>query len=418
MKRLYDAALFAARGAAGLWAALSPGASDEWSERRARSLPSPAPGGAWIHGSSVGEARLVRALAGEIRRRRGETPLSVSAWTATGRRTLPSPPEVAARFLLPLDAATYQRRLLAAVRPAVVVLVETELWPNLVAEAGAASIPVVLVNGRLSPERMRRYRRLSGLYRPLLESLARVGAAGGSDAERLAEAGVPAERLEITGNLKFDLPVPAAGRAELRGGLGWSEATPVVAAGSTGEGEDALVLDAFLAARAGHPGARLILAPRHPERFDAAEKLSRARGLRVARASAGGGAEGADVLLVDEIGKLATLYGAADAAFVGGSLVPVGGHNVLEPGAAGVPALFGPHTGHVADVASSLVEAGGAVRVGDAAELGRALARLLSDPAARRAVARAAAVFLEANRGALSRSVDLVFRAAGWESSR
>ena len=177
MKRLYDAALFAARGAAGLWAALSPGASDAWSERRARALPSPAPGGVWIHGSSVGEARLVRALAGEIRRRRGKTPISVSAWTPTGRRTLPSPPEVAARFLLPLDVAAYQRRLLAAVRPALVVLVETELWPNLVAEAGAASIPVVLVNGRLSPERMRRYRRFTALYRPLLESLARVGAA-------------------------------------------------------------------------------------------------------------------------------------------------------------------------------------------------------------------------------------------------
>jgi 3-deoxy-D-manno-octulosonic-acid transferase len=353
---------------------------------------------------------MVGALAREIRRRRPAQPLAVSSVTKTGRAQLPTPPEVDAAFFLPLDFPAVQRRAFDHLRPAMIVLIETELWPNLLAEAAKREVPVAIVNGRLSPKRLARYKRFSALYRPLLSRLATVAAANAEDAERFSSLGVPERAIRITGNLKFDLPPAPTNAADLRLSFGIPAGRPVVVAGSTGEGEDALVLDAFLGARRRVPSLLLVLAPRHPERFESAAAEASRRGLTVARVSTGRANPGADVLLVDTIGQLASLYGLAGSAFVGGSLVRVGGHNLLEPIAAGVPVLFGPHTDHVAQIAEALLAAGAGIRVDDSGALSRHWAELATRPEETARIASAGTAFLAANRGALQRAVDLVLQ--------
>jgi 3-deoxy-D-manno-octulosonic-acid transferase len=410
LRTLYNAALLPVRAASfvfGAWPRGSPEADLERDQRLARRLPEVVPDSVWIHGASVGEARVIGALAGELRRLRPDQPLSASAVTATGRSMLPKPPDVDAAFFLPLDFPAVQRRAFDAVHPAMIVLVETELWPNLLTEAARRGVPAMIVNGRIAPERLKRYRRFSGLYAPLLRRLDAVAAAGADDGARFASLGVPERSIHVIGNLKFDLPAPDANAAQLRRRFGIDAGRPVVAAGSTGEGEDALVLDAFLEARREVPSLLLVLAPRHPDRFAAAASLAEQRGLSVSRVT-GGTAAGADVLLVDTIGQLAALYTLAGSAFVGGSLVRVGGHNLLEPLAAGVPVLFGPHTDHVAEIAAALEGFGAGIRVEDAAALGRRWVELAARPDERARLLARGEAFLAAHRGALRRAADLM----------
>ena len=413
MRTLYNAALLPVRAASvvfGAWPRNSPGATLERDQRLGRRLPVVPPGALWIHGASVGEARLVTALAKEIRKRRPAQVVAVSAVTATGRAQLPAPPSIDAAFFLPLDFANVQRRAFDSLAPAMLVLVETELWPNLLHEAHERGVPVVIVNGHLAPERSARYRWLAGLYRPLLADIDAVGVAAPDELPRFVALGAPESVLTVTGNLKFDLPAPVESGSEVRARLGLAADRPVVAAGSTGEGEDSIVLDAFEAARRDVPDLALVLAPRHPERFDAAADEARRRGFRVVRLSSGSAAGSADVLLVDTVGQLATLYAAASSAFVGGSLVRVGGHNLLEPLAAGVPVLFGPHTEHVAEIARTLALEGCGLRVTDAASLGRRWAFLATHPDERQSLASVGRTVLATNRGALQRTADLVLR--------
>ncbi|HEX5044526.1 MAG TPA: glycosyltransferase N-terminal domain-containing protein [Candidatus Polarisedimenticolaceae bacterium] len=411
---LYDALLSVLFPLARAYAARdvrrAPDRQREWEERLGRALPHVREGGLWLHGASVGEARLAGLLARSIRAARPAIAVSVSCVTRTGRAALPQPPAVDASFFAPLDQRRRVRPVLRAVSPAALALIETELWPGLVREAAAARCRLALVNARLAPERMARYRRLRALYRPLLGALDRIGAGSSGDAERLLALGARPETVTVTGNLKYDLPVPALDPASLRLRFGLPVSRPVLVAGSTGEGEDGPVLDAFLAVRQEGAQAFLVLAPRHPERAHRAADLARARGLRTHALSSGddGAAGAADVLVVDGVGELARLYGMATVAFVGGSLVPVGGHNVLEPAAAGAPVLFGPHTAHVEDPAQALLAAGAARRVADAAALGTTWSALLRDPAARAAMVEAAGRVLDANRGALARTTALL----------
>jgi len=301
-----------------------------------------------------------------------------------------------------------QRRAFDVIGPSMIVLVETELWPNLLVEAARRHVPVVIVNGRLAPERLARYRRLSGLYAPLLGGLEAIGAAGRDEAERFAKLGVPERAVEVIGNLKFDLPASRDDASDLRARYALAPDRPIVAAGSTGDGEDRLVLDAFSAARRDVPNLLLLLAPRHPERFASAADEAARRGFAVSRVSHGAASGDADVLLVDTIGQLAALYAVAGSAFVGGSLVPVGGHNLLEPLAAGVPVLFGPYTQHVAEISAELQRCGAGTRVENAEALGRAWADLATRPEERARRAALGREFLAANRGALGRAADLV----------
>ena len=425
MKALYDAALLPLRAASllfGMWPRADARGALERDQRLGRRLPVSRYPPLWLHGASVGEARIVSALAREIRRRRPGLPLAASAMTATGRAQLPDTPEIDGAFVLPLDFRGVQRRAFDAVAPAMIAVVETELWPNLFAEARARAVPVALVNARLAPEKLVRYRRFAGLYGPILRGLAAVGAASPVEAGRFESLGVSSRVIRVTGNVKFDLPSPVADRDVLRLSLRLRPGRAVVAAGSTGEGEDRLVLDAFMALRGRVPEVSLLLAPRHPQRFDAAVAEAARRGLVTRRLAAGEDArDGWDVLVVDTIGDLATLYAATDAAFVGGSLVPIGGHNLLEPPAAGVPVLFGPHTFHVAEVAESLEAAGAGERVLGAAGLADAWERLLTDPSQRAARVGAASELLAAHRGALARTADLlldVLDSGGRASSR
>jgi 3-deoxy-D-manno-octulosonic-acid transferase len=290
--------------------------------------------------------------------------------------------------------------------------VETELWPNLLHAARAGGVRVVLLNGRLAGRKMDRYRWLSGLYRPLLEQMARVGAQSAEDAARFVELGAGRDRLAVTGNVKYDLPVPEVGAPELRRRLGLADERPVFVAGSTAAGEEEAVLEAFDGVRERLPDLLLVLAPRRLSRIDEVETWVRTRELRVGRLSAlEAGAAALDVLLVDTMGLLFALYQLASVAFVGGSLAPVGGHNVLEPAAVGVPVLFGPHTENSAEPARALEQAGGGIRVSSARQLGHELDSLFRDPARRADVARRASQVVLANRGAMERSLGLLFDA-------
>ena len=341
MIRTYNALLLPVRAVGAAWSrwrALDGASGTEWRERWARSVPDAPPGGWWIHGASLGEARLVAALAAASRRHTPERPLYASAVTRTGRAALPDRPLSDASFFAPLDFRGLPGNVLDALRPAGLALVETELWPNLVHEAGTRDIPVAIVNGRLSEERMSRYRRWHRLYREVLAGIVRIGAQSDADAERFESLGIDRRRIEVTGNLKYDLGQTEIDREAVFARVGWTpHAAPVVVAGSTGEGEDAIVLEAFLRCREAHPSTRLVLAPRHRSRVDAAEAACADLGLETVKLSQvpPATAAGRDVLIVDTTGELARLYALADVAFVGGSLVPVGGHNVLEPIVAG-----------------------------------------------------------------------------------
>ena len=414
MMNLYNAALLPLRGVAEVWARfqeLTGARADEWGERLARTLPSVAPGGVWIHGSSVGEARLVGLIAGALRERRPTLGLVASAFTPTGRAALPNPPSVDACFFAPLDFRGPVARVLEALRPAALVLIETELWPNWLNESAHREVAVFVLNGRLSERRMNRYRRFAALYRPLFARVSAVGAQSAADAARFAELGVAAAAISVTGNIKYDLPSPADDPADLRTDLGLDPVRPVWVAGSTADGEDAMVVRAFERAREVRGDLLLVLAPRHPERCTEVARMLTARGHEPVRLSELAGRpvhpRGA-VLLVDTLGMLSRLYRLATVAFVGGSLTPVGGHNVLEPVAVGVPVLFGPHTENVAEPAAELERAGAGRRVLDTQELGEAVRHLLEDEPARRRMILAGDAVLTANRGALGRSLDLL----------
>lgn len=412
MLSLYNKVLLPARALLPLWAAWrGRGAAQlEWDQRRARQLPEAPGDGIWLHGASVGEARIVSEVARELRDRDPTRGVAVSAMTPAGRALLPSPPDVDAAFFAPLDIPGFPSRVLATLKPACLALVETELWPNMIHETHKAGVPLVMVNGRLSPRRMSRYSRFRGLYTPLLNAMERIGAQSPADAKRFEQLGVASERITITGNIKYDLSIPPGDPAALLARLGLEPSRPIVVAGSTRQGEEAPVLDAFQHARQHCPELFLVLAPRRIARTASLVDDVRERGLDAGRLSEvdQGARPPRDVLLIDSLGELQQLYKIGSVAFVGGTLAPIGGHNVLEPAAVGIPVLFGPHTQHVEEPARALLDHGAAWRVEDAAGLGERLAALLTDDAARGSAGRCALEVLDLHRGALAASVELI----------
>ena len=357
----------------------------------------------WIHAVSLGETRAAAPLIARIARDMPQATILLTHMTATGRdagRTLYGGRVVQA--WLPYDLPFAVRAFLARFAPRAGLLMETELWPNLTAACVRAGVPVFLVNARLSERSLVGYRRFPSLTRPMFAALAGVAAQTGRDAARLVKAG--ARDVEVTGNLKFDAEVSAqardVGRA-MRERFG--AARPLWLAASTRDGEEALLLDAI--ARGGLPSRTLtVIVPRHPQRFDAVAELIAARGIPCVRRSANAAVPSdVRVVLGDSLGELPSYYAAADVAFVGGSLLPLGGQNLIESIAVGTPTIVGPHTFNFAEATLEAIAAEAAVRIGDADALVVEVAKLLGDPARRARMREAALAFHAMHRGAADR---------------
>ena len=368
-------------------------------------------GGVWIHAVSVGEIGVARNLLRALRRRLPEDrPFGISVTTAAGRelaaRTLSAE---AAIFAFPFELSGAVERALDQTRPALIVLVETEIWPLFLDRAAARSIPVALVNGRISTRSLGRYRRIHGFLSGALSRIALFAMQSREDAERIEALGAVPERVRDLGNLKYDLPEPPAfpDAERLRRASG---GRAVLVAGSTGEGEEEQILDAWQGLA---PRPLLVLAPRRPERFDSVARLCASRGLSVLRRTAALSDSrlstpdaSVDVYLLDSIGELASAYRGASLAFIGGSLVATGGQNPIEAWAAGVPAIAGPHMENFREIAARGESLGILERARDPGDLARRLAAALASPAEAGRRGAEAARFVAENRGAAERAAD------------
>ena len=377
-----------------------------WGERLgAADVPT---GAVWIHAVSVGEMRAAQPLIEALRADHPDAPILLSCMTPTGRATAESLYGSFARIVyLPYDYAWLVRRFLRRAQPRAGILMETELWPNLIHAAARASVPLMLANARLSERSARGYARLPALVRACLQRIAVVAAQTAADAARLVALGARAP--QVTGNLKFDIAPPAE---QLERGAGWKAGwggRPVLLAASTREGEEAPLLRAF--AGTAPADVVLVLVPRHPQRFDDVARLIEAAGLSYQRRSAGVLLRAESrVLLGDSLGELFAYYEACDVAFVGGSLQPLGGQNLIEAASVGRPVLVGPHTFNFEEATRLAIEAGAALRVNDAAELMVTALKLLTDETARARMGEAGLAFAARHRGAAARVAGLLLR--------
>jgi 3-deoxy-D-manno-octulosonic-acid transferase len=371
----------------------------------------------WVHAVSVGETRAAQPLIDALMKAHPEAKLLLTHMTPSGRATgIELFGDRVLRSYLPYDSPHLVRRFLRAWRPSLGIVMETEVWPTLIDECKRADVPLVLTNARMSERSYRRAAKFGRAVREVFGGFSRVLAQTDADAQRLAALG--ARNIAVLGNLKFDMSAPPELVAR---GQAWRAAIgerPVWVAASTREGEETLVLRAF--ASLGVPDALLILVPRHPQRFDEVSALIAAAGMTSARRSvwaskpvaAGSGADvpeplasNVQVLLGDSMGELGAYYAAADLAFIGGSLLPLGGQNLIEACAAGVPVLIGPHTFNFTQATNDAINAGAALRVDDPQGLARGLRELFSDKARRLAMSAAASAFAARHRGATERTV-------------
>jgi 3-deoxy-D-manno-octulosonic-acid transferase len=362
----------------------------------------------WLHAVSLGETRAVEPLLRALQTRHPECELLLTQMTATGREAAQQLLGNGVRIAwLPYDYPSAVRRFLRHFRPRLGILMETEIWFNLVRESGRAGVPLVLANARMSERSARNYAAVAPLVRAAIGSLAAIAAQTAADAERLKRLG--ARAVEVTGNLKFDA-APAPGMQELAARFRiWFGGRKVFLVASTREGEEELLLDAL---QRHVPGdALVVIVPRHPQRFDPVAQLFAGRGLKFARRSANAPVPPeCDWVLGDSMGEMAAYYGACDAAFIGGSLLAYGGQNLIEACAAGVPVLVGPYTYNFAQAAESAIAAGAALRVSDAAEAVRQARELLQDPRRRERMSKAGIVFCAAHQGATERTLAICER--------
>lgn len=356
----------------------------------------------WVHAVSVGEVLAVSRLVAGLREKFPDWRVVVSTTTLTGQRLARERFGESEVFYLPLDMAFAVRNLLAVLRPRMLVLAETEFWPNLLHEARQSGARVAVVNARISDRSLPRYRAVRGLLRRVLNNVDIFLAQSKQDRERLIEVGADPMRVQMGGNLKYDVNV--AGENALMDKMRLAIAgAPVIVCGSTVEGEEELVVAAFRAVLARVPEAVMILAPRHPERFENVWR-SLANGA-VRRSTWNGEALPGEILLLDSIGELAALYSLATLAFVGGSLVPRGGHNILEPAQFGKPIVVGPHTANFRAMMAEFREAG-AVMESDAEKLAEDWIELLEHPERARQCGEAARKVFESQAGATQRTLN------------
>lgn len=404
-----------------LWlrARKAPAYAKRVGERFALGLPAMKPGGIWVHAVSVGEsiaaAPLIRALVA----RYPELPITVTCMTPTGSERILSmfaaEPRVQHCYL-PYDLPWAANKFLDRVQPRLAIIMETELWPNHIHACARRGVPVALANARLSERSARGYARFAGLTRPMLGEMSLIAVQTETEAQRFRQLGARPECVQVTGSIKFDLKIDPdllASAATLR--EQWqATARPVWIAASTHEGEDEPVLAAHRQLLGSHPDALLILVPRHPERFASVFESCRQAGMTTARRSLGEPVGAAtQVMLGDTMGELLFLYALADTAFVGGSLVPNGGHNLLEPAALGKPVLSGPHLFNFLEIAALLRSAGALLEVEDAQGLAQAVQRLIELPRDADRAGKAGMAVMQANQGALERLLEALGRVAG-----
>ncbi|HEK0908349.1 TPA: lipid IV(A) 3-deoxy-D-manno-octulosonic acid transferase [Pseudomonas putida] len=384
-------------------------------ERFACKLPAMRQGGIWVHAVSVGESIAAAPMVKALLKAYPDLPITLTCMTPTGseriRAMFASEPRVQHCYL-PYDLPWAAARFLDHVRPKLGIIMETELWPNHIHQCARRGIPVALANARLSERSARGYARFAGLTRPMLEEMSLIAVQTETEAERFRSLGARAQCVQVTGSIKFDLKVddqllPRARQLREQ----WSALQrPVWIAASTHEGEDALILEAHQRLLQVHGDALLILVPRHPERFDAVHVLCRERFTTVRRSS-GAAVDGrVQVLLGDTMGELMFLYALADITFVGGSLVPTGGHNPLEPAALALPVITGPHVFNFLEISAMLREAGALQQVDDAEGLAAAVRRLIELPQDCRRMGEAGRTVMQANQGALQRLLEALGR--------
>jgi 3-deoxy-D-manno-octulosonic-acid transferase len=388
-----------------------------WGERFGRiPFQEARPGAVWVHAVSVGETVAVAGLVQEVQRAFPGRKIFLSHVTLAGREAGETRlPAIAGRFYVPLDWPWTVRRTLERIRPALLVVVETELWPNLLHAAQQAGTRVVLVNARLSRQSLRGYRLARPFMRRVLADVDAICAQTEADAERFRQLGARPERVRMVGNLKFDAQPPQLGEfaRALKMALRRAERGPVLVAASTMPGEEPLILQAWDLIQARYRQALLILAPRHPARFDevgrylarAGRGFARRTTLKVEDRELSHQLAAAEILLLDTIGELAGLFELADLVFMGGSLVPTGGHNLLEPAYWSKVITFGPHMENFRDIATLFLEAGAAIQIRNPEELAHT-AWLLENSEARRRLGASARQVLEQNCGATARTLD------------
>ncbi|OFW12597.1 MAG: hypothetical protein A3F70_00700 [Acidobacteria bacterium RIFCSPLOWO2_12_FULL_67_14] len=369
----------------------------------------------WVHAVSVGEVLAARALIGELRRTYPRLRLFLSTTTRAGqelaRRNVR---EVDGVFYFPIDWTFSVRRTLDIVRPRLFVMIETEIWPNVLRECRRRGIRTVLVNGRVSYRSFPRYRIIAPVFRRVLADLDRYCVQGEESAERLMRLGADPGRITVTGSLKFDAintsPTPGRGHERVLRFFRMSAGRPVLVAGSTLKGEEAPIIRAFNRLRTRGSNPLLVIAPRQPERFGDVERICRQEGLStVRRTELPIDAEPrGDAVVLDTIGELAVVYQIATVVFVGGSLVPAGGHNILEPAAFGKPIVFGPYMQNFAEIAAAFLANDAAVQVQSAREVDETIVGLMGDPVRRARLGAAARALVDANRGAKEQTLAVI----------
>lgn len=386
----------------------NPGYRQCWPERFGYVAVDMTPGAVWVHAVSVGEVQAISSLINRLLEQGSK--VLVSTTTPTGRAHARNLFGDKVRYsYFPYDLPPFIARFIDRVRPRCVLVVETEIWPNMLAECNRREIPVMLANARLSARSATGYARIAGLTREALDGFSLIAAQGQADAERFIALGAGRDKVRVTGNIKFDVRIPASllEQADVINRM-WGESRHVWVAASTHDGEDEIILAAHQAILRTNPNALLALVPRHPERFDRVALLARKHGFKVVRRSDNKPcSERVNVFVGDTMGELVLFMAAADVAFVGGSLVPNGGHNILEPAALGLPVAYGPHMFNFLEVSQRLEQAGAAVQVRDADDLCRVISRWLSDPAERSERGDKARKFVADNHGALDQLEDL-----------
>ncbi|MEN9917410.1 MAG: three-deoxy-D-manno-octulosonic-acid transferase domain protein [Pseudomonadota bacterium] len=389
----------------------TPNGLQFWYERLGFGLRPYSPGGIWVHAVSVGESLTAIPLIKLLQQRYPTIPITVTNETITGAERIRAGLENVTQLYFPYDLPLILRKFFKALQPKLLILLETELWPNLLEACQLYQVPVALVNARLSERSARSYRRILPITQKMLKNIDIIAAQFQADADRFIGLGFPSEKIKITGSLKFDLTLPFQITEQAQNWRKiWGEKRPVLIAASTHPGEEELILQAFTEVRRSYPDLLLVSVPRHVDRAPQLQQLYSSSAYKIAKRSdyAETEMDAVDIFIGDTMGELLILYSAADLAFVGGSLVEKGGQNPLEPAAVGLPILTGPYTFNFATITEQLKQRNVEIQVNNATELAAQVTALLSNPQLRQQMAQEAKKFVAENKGSVLKQMQLI----------